>query len=413
MSEMRYFIPFDATDTDWRLFFPVGTVWHRGKRIKFTKTDASELVSNFKKKVPDYDLPINMLHKDEHGVFGYVGDLRVGDTGNVEWKPEFRDEKAEEIKSKGYKYASPEIQFRQYQALDGKTHNNVAVGVALTPRPRLGRQAAVFSDGEWVVEDDPAEEETMSLDFSEQLKAFVAPIAFGLAELKVKFDELATAVTAEPEPAPEPEAEPIVEPEPVVEPVVEPEATPVVEKEPTEDEEEDEEMSKELEAKVDEQAAELEDKVTEITTLSEQLAEAQAQLETHTAKLAEAEHAERLRQFSDELSEIETLPVEVEKVAPLMLEFADKVGEAEYKDLLAIMKAMGNAAEVGALSEVGSDSTNNDATSRFDAAVRKHAEESGKSYADAIEVVAVQEPELYAEYDKATTKAMRQMQEVE
>jgi DNA repair exonuclease SbcCD ATPase subunit len=257
----------------------------------------------------------------------------------------------------------------------------------------------VFSDGEWVVEEDSSsEEDTMSLD--EQLKAFVAPIAFGLAELKVKFEEIADAVAGESEPEPDPEPELAPEPEP--EPAPEPEAEEEVEEETTE--EEDENMEKELEAKVEEQAAELEDKVAEVTALSEKLAEAEA-------KLAEAEYADRLRQFSDELSEIETLPVKVEEVAPLMLEFANKVGEEEYKKLLEIMKAMGNAAEVGALGEIGSDSTDNDAVSRFDSAIRARMEEAGKSYGDAVEFVASTQPELYNAYDEATTKAMRQTQE--
>lgn len=159
MGDMEYFVPFSADD-GWRLYFPVGTVYHRGQKIVFTPKDAEEMVQNFKKRIPDYDLPINILHTDAHGVYGYIADMRATDRG-VEWLPQYRDEKKGEIKDKGYKYASPELQFRSYQSVDGGKHNNVALGIALTPRPRLGQMTAVFSEDadQWMFALDGAESE--------------------------------------------------------------------------------------------------------------------------------------------------------------------------------------------------------------------------------------------------------------
>ena len=146
-----YFIPFAERDDGYYLFFPLGTTWHRRRKIEFTADDAEEMVANFKQHdVPGYDLPINILHKDEYGVFGVIEDLRLAD-GEVQWKPEWRPGKMEEVKSKGYRYASPEVWFEEYQSRDGTIYDNVAMGIAITPRPRLGRATAVFSDdtGEW------------------------------------------------------------------------------------------------------------------------------------------------------------------------------------------------------------------------------------------------------------------------
>jgi len=149
MSEERYFVPFSERDDGWFMYFPLGRIYHRGRSVDFTADDATEMVNNFHSDIPGYDLPINILHQDHHGVFGYISDLRFN--GNeVQWRPKFREEKKEEVKELGYKYFSPEIYFKGYQSREGSTYNNVAMGGALTPRPRLGRQAtvAVFSDEE-------------------------------------------------------------------------------------------------------------------------------------------------------------------------------------------------------------------------------------------------------------------------
>jgi hypothetical protein len=172
----EYFIPFADRGDGWYLYFPVGTVYHHRRKIDFTAEDAKQMVANFG-RVPDYDLPVDILHEDEHGVFGYIDDLRFAGE-EVQWKPRFRDEKKDEIKDKGYKYASPEVWFKDYQAPDGKEYDNVALGVALTPRPRLGRATALFTDGEWIaVEDD-------------ELEATVEKLNEELSELKEKFGEI-------------------------------------------------------------------------------------------------------------------------------------------------------------------------------------------------------------------------------
>lgn len=172
----EYFIPFADRGDGWYLYFPVGTVYHHRRKIDFTAEDAKEMCSQFG-SVPDYQLPVNILHDDSHGVYGYIEDLRfAGD--EVQWKPAFRPEKIKEIQDKGYKYASPEVWFKDYQAPDGKEHNNVALGIALTPRPRLGRATALFSDGEWVsVEDD-------------EFETAIETLTEELAGLKEKFGEI-------------------------------------------------------------------------------------------------------------------------------------------------------------------------------------------------------------------------------
>ena len=98
MTKIKFVIPFDdIQDGEWKLFFPFKTVYHYRQKIKFTPKRGAEMVGNFG-KVPDYELPINTLHDDALGVFGYIKSLRIGDYG-IEWLPEFNEGAVEKVTS--------------------------------------------------------------------------------------------------------------------------------------------------------------------------------------------------------------------------------------------------------------------------------------------------------------------------
>ena len=47
-EDFRYIVPFAGDE--WKLFFPLGVVYHRGRKIEFKKSDAEEMLQNFKNK---------------------------------------------------------------------------------------------------------------------------------------------------------------------------------------------------------------------------------------------------------------------------------------------------------------------------------------------------------------------------
>lgn len=159
MREFNLWIPLDElTANEWKLYFPFKTVHHLGRKIDFTPERGAEMVGNFQAHVPDYPLPINSLHRDDLGVFGEIADLRMSDQG-VEWLPHFYEGAVDILKSKGYRYASPEINPDNYTGVyDGKKYSNVALGIAITPRPRLGKDTQVFSDGKLMAFEMTSEE---------------------------------------------------------------------------------------------------------------------------------------------------------------------------------------------------------------------------------------------------------------
>jgi cation transport regulator len=146
-DETTFLIPFGEEDDDgYRLYFPIATVYHHGRKVDFTHDRAKQMVANFRNDVPSYKKPISVLHDDSHGIFGYIDDMKLSDKG-VMWRPSWRDGKFDEVKEKGYRYMSPEVWFDGYQeTYTGDTYDNVALAASMVARPRLGASTLVFSD---------------------------------------------------------------------------------------------------------------------------------------------------------------------------------------------------------------------------------------------------------------------------
>jgi cation transport regulator ChaB len=367
-DDLKFIVPFSEREDGWYFYFPIGReVYHHGKSHELTPSDAQEMVANFKEHdVPGYDLPINVLHRDSAGIYGNIADLRATDT-EVQWRPSFRDGKDEEIKDKGYRYTSPEIWFRDYQANDGNMYNNVAMGIAFTPRPRLGRDTAFFSDEDgWVIEEAEVDEEQIAKSVFEKLKGWFND-TFSLPEDEFGMDN------------------------------------------DTEDMEDDmselEEKFAELEGKLNEQSA-------QITNLSEQLQEANDALEAERSEkkealtqLSEIEREKRLVEFTDGLKEIKNL--EADDVAPALMKLHDEDEEA-YEKIHTTLVALSNQIDESELfGERGHSGVNEGVESKIDALVSERVEKFGEDEVTALEKVLSQNPGLYAEYDKKTVKSIK------
>jgi hypothetical protein len=405
-KKIEFYIPFDENigDGEWKFFFPIAKVHHMGQTIDFTRERGENMVSNFKNKIPDFDLPINILHDDGLGIYGHIADLRLGDRC-VEWLPNFNDGAVDEIKAKGYKYASPEIIFDGFQGVyDGKYYSDVALAIAITPRPRLGRDTLVFSEGEWIQmsgDDEDTEEIMPEVKLNdEQFDELNKSIGARIGEFFVKL-----LGGHEDEVVPDPE------PEPTPEPVVPQETELQEEQEPEMSEEEKAEFAEKLEEK-DSKILELEEKMQEL--------EEKAQKYDEQLRLAE-EEAEKERQnarklaFSETAKEIHGLPeMELDFAEELMwLEDADESDEkVHFNTILNVLKALGEQQKTAELfSEKGNDSsTPQSVNEKVDALVAAKVKE-GKDIVEAYEEVFGENPGLYKEYDEANTKTLKSKRE--
>ena len=395
-EQIEFLIPFDdnASGDGWRKFFPCRTVYHMGQTIDFTVDRAENMVKNFKSRVPDYDLPINTLHADELGVYGHIADLRVGDNW-VEWLPLFNDGAVEEIKNKGYRYASPEIIFDGFQGVyDGQVYRDVALAIAITPRPRLGRDTLVFSEGDWKAyegDDEDKEKIMTELKLSEEQMGELKEGFF--AQAGNFFSKLINGNVAT--------IEPVVEPEVVQEPKVE-----------------DTKFAEQLEEKAAEILA-LEEKQRVQEAEMQELKD-KAQKYDEQLKLAE-EEAETQRQNARKLSFAETAK-EINGLPETELNFAEELmwledadaseGKVHYNTLLNVLRALGEQEKTAKLfGEIGNDgSVAKTVNERVDDLVAAKVKE-GMGKADAVKAVFADNPGLYKEYDSENTKAIKSIRE--
>ena len=383
----------EGVDGGWRLYMPFKVI-HHGIRKDFTINDGIEMVSNFKQHVPDYDLPINTLHRDEFGVYGTIADLRVSERG-VEWLPTFRNGAVEELVKKGYKYASPEVQFNGYVGVfDGKEYKNVALGIAVTPRPRLGRDTLVFSDsdGEW----QEYTEESVAGDEVQEMHRF----AFEFPQFRKWAEEKIAAI------------EKAFEQPPAAEMLSD------------ENNEKEQAMDEQEMVNVQADDTRLQEKDAEITVLQEEKARLQEEQEQMKVKLAEFEaakaEAERIAleemtarrrlEFAETARQFETVPEENFGDELMWLNDADQTeGKVHYEKFMNILRALVNQEKTAALfSEAGHEGNGaKTPEERFEVKV-KAAMGEGLSRADAIAKAARENGALYAEYDRAVTKTLNE-----
>lgn len=368
----RFMVPFaDLAEDKWFMVFPIGkTIHHMGTKKELTINDAIEMVSNFKSNIPDYDLPINTLHRDELGVYGVIGDVRIGNN-RIEWQPRFRDGAIEELQQKGYKYASPEVAWSGYEGVyDGKKHNNVLLGIAITPRPRLGRGTQVFSD-DGIVDYESTEDGQQQLVDELMRLATVRPEL--TARVKSLFAEIEERNT---------------------------------EKENKESNMNEEEMAVQNDTPAVD--ARLQEKDAEITALQEEKAKLETELAQYAEKVRLAEAAEVQARLEKRKAEF----ADVAKGMDLDEAFGDELmwlndadgteNKAHYEKMVATIKALRERVNTSALfAETGHDGQDYaNPEAKLERLAKEKAEATGVAYAQALTLVINDNPELYAEYSR-------------
>ena len=152
------FDPFAKLDlTNPFKLIPVGK-WYRGDRtLDITEERLRELANNMTSGLPNYRVPINLDHLDNQGKVGEikaVAYLPGGDKGPGLYVTEYELSEAGQaaVEEKGYDAVSAEIVWTlnggKYQdPKTGAEHDNVLVGVALTPYPYFGHdEVALYSE---------------------------------------------------------------------------------------------------------------------------------------------------------------------------------------------------------------------------------------------------------------------------
>jgi len=118
-------------------------------KIKITEPVIDNMIKNFYNNVRGVDLAVDQAHKPDDGAAGWFKELRKEDTGiavrlmaKIEWTPTGK----ELIKSKIFRYFSPEFTFNYKDAETGNQIKNVLFGGALTNRPFIKGMAPVLLD---------------------------------------------------------------------------------------------------------------------------------------------------------------------------------------------------------------------------------------------------------------------------
>jgi hypothetical protein len=104
--------------------------------IVITKERNGHFVENFQAGVYQERLPVDAEHETKlSGAVGWITEMRVNDDGSADAKVEWTPRGVTLIEADSFKYVSPEW-YDSWTAPDtGETHEDIAIGAALTTRP--------------------------------------------------------------------------------------------------------------------------------------------------------------------------------------------------------------------------------------------------------------------------------------
>lgn len=148
-------------------------IWYRGKRkLEITASRLEEAARNFSEGLPRFRVPINLDHADHGGKVGdvkQVAFMKDGPDGSGLYITEYElTEKGQKaIEEDGYDAVSAEIVWSlagaKFQDPEtGDYHDNVLVGMALTPKPFFGHeQVSLYSAEPYDMSSLPTEQRWM------------------------------------------------------------------------------------------------------------------------------------------------------------------------------------------------------------------------------------------------------------
>lgn len=114
---------------------PIGKFYHNVYgEVNITQQMLEQMVANFKKGIPHYDLPVNIEHLDHLGAVGNIKDLILKDDG-LYAELELTEEGQKLIEEKKFNYTSAEFVENYTDKKTGEQVGYTLVGLALTNKP--------------------------------------------------------------------------------------------------------------------------------------------------------------------------------------------------------------------------------------------------------------------------------------
>ena len=127
-------------DQEWISFLPKpGKYFHTMYgNLDLTEQKYEALLKNFQDRVYKQDLPIVIEHDSRAaGAVGWIKDMRLGEDGSIEVKPEWNERGQQLIEGDRFRYVSAEFVNRWQDPVSGEWYNDVAVGLAICTRPHF------------------------------------------------------------------------------------------------------------------------------------------------------------------------------------------------------------------------------------------------------------------------------------
>jgi phage I-like protein len=359
------------TASSWIQIFPYRSYTHpiHGK-LSFTPERAQRFAANIKANVRGQDLDIDYDHKEKSGeAAGWLKDAEArsdGLWGLVEWTKDA----ATKIKNKAYRYFSPEYVDKWKHPETGQLHEDVLFGGALTNRPFLKGILPINLSEMTGDDNQPQGGNQVNRELLEKLAK----------RLGVEFsadtsdEDLQSAVSAAAEKEPEPTSE-----DDTKEPVL---------------------------------ATEQEDELTKLAETNPAVALMLQERKETADRLARLETANRLSEVSIQLSELDDIeggnfrltPALKQDLSKLAIKLSDNGQKALFDFVKRLLKdGVVELGERGGRPN-GGGATFADPTDEFENRVKKlMSENADLSYADAVEDVSRQDPDLFEAYREEAT----------
>jgi len=173
----------------WNLILPITKFFNkRYGWIDINKEFVEKIFNNFKNKIPDYDISIDIEHTPEHGSYGKVQNLRISKKG-LEAVLEYTQIGKELVEVQKFLYFSPTYSENYNDKKTGKSVGPVLLKLALTNTPALPDMEKILltdSKAENVRTLMIANNEVNKMEFNE----LISQQRIDIAESRKQFKEL-------------------------------------------------------------------------------------------------------------------------------------------------------------------------------------------------------------------------------
>jgi len=139
MPELRLFLEANiSSPAEWIPYLPPPGAFKHPKYgdLSFTPERNARFVANFNNRIYQDRVPLDAEHQTKlSGALGWIASLRQNEDSSVDAQVEWTDRGASMVTKERFKYVSPEFYDSWEDPATGVSHQDVAIGGALTTRP--------------------------------------------------------------------------------------------------------------------------------------------------------------------------------------------------------------------------------------------------------------------------------------